>query len=251
MVPSDPSPHPSPEFPITLVYDSPSDCWVSSERVDWLLDLLECARQGDGLTGSTILQLRAFACRCARSVWDLWPAAPARQALLTAEAVASGESDSRALVSAWGTSHSIVREAGSLGYHHRCCDAVATLACAHAANPNAVAAAFLSSHYSILAKVWHHVPVHGWVRRYPYSFANWYGRHNSAIGQRPRHDVIRLAEEEVRQAFAAVQARELRELVTNPFEGLTWATLLTSTTKEQTLTQQLESLTNVLRGGRT
>ena len=251
MAPSVPSPHPSPEFPITLVYASPSDCWATSERVDWMLDLLECARQGHGLTASTLHQLRAFACWCGRSVWDLWPAAPARQALLTAEAVVRDESDRRSLLKAWGTSNRIVEEAGSLGYHHRCCDAVATLACAHAANPNAVAAAFLASHYSILAKVWHHVPVHGWTRRYPYSFAPWYGRHDSPLGRRPRYDVIRLAEEEVRQAFAAEQARVLRRLVPDPFQALTWPALLASSTKEQTLTEQLESLTKALRGGRT
>jgi hypothetical protein len=202
--------HPISEFPVTLVYASPTECWNTCARVDWMLDLIELGRQAKYLSEITVRELRAFACWTGRSVWHLCPTVPAQQALLTAEAVVRGEADAKTLVKAWRDTAQIAEAAGCSGYFRRRCDAAATLASAHAANPSAVAGAFLGSHYSILAKVWHHVPVPPWSRPYPHGFLPFYLRHEPAGRTRQRWDVTRLAEEEVRQAFSAEHATALR-----------------------------------------
>lgn len=194
--------------------------WHLARRPESALALLESEFRAIDIPVSLEKQLRHFAVWCARTVYLLNTAELCRVVIDTAERFLADKVTQEELERTWDESHRVTTPAGMVGLPHRCTNAAAALACAHAANPSCFAAAKWAAHYAATAQVWDRVKVPDKPRPGRMVW-NLYsdGELKKAI-HRGRPDPYQAAERQVRNEIEAAQAEQLRQLIPDPFVGL-------------------------------
>lgn len=208
-------------IPVATVYQSRVENWQLYCKPELMLGPIESEFRTIDVPLSLEKQLRHFAVWCARTVYSLNTAELCRVIIDTVERFLADKGTREELERAWDESHRVTAPAGMVGLPHRCTNAAAALACAHAANPNAFAAAKWAAYYAATAQVWDRVKVPDKPRPSQMVW-NLYsdGKYKKAI-HIGHPDPYHAAERQVHSEIEAAQAEQLRQLLPNPYIELT------------------------------
>jgi hypothetical protein len=129
-----------------------AEFWEQCDRADWMIAFLSAHVRRESVAEEPVAaKLRQFACWCAREACSGTSAAPF-QTLLVAERVARGEGNATELQVICHRASGGAGGAGSVGLPMGEPIAAIQLACFHAANPDPLAAARLSSSFAAKAE---------------------------------------------------------------------------------------------------